>query len=271
MRRGGAVVGLVALAVAGQAHVGAGTYALRRGDSLSQVAGRFGVSVRALAGANRIADPDRVRAGRVLTLPGSKARARAGAAPLPSRRVVATGARLHRVQPGQTLASVAARYRTSVSTLARANAIADPDRLTAGRLLRIPGPPWLCPVRGARGPRDFGDGWGDPRPGGRRHVGVDVFAARGTPVVASVSGVVEHSRGALAGLGYYLRGDDGNTYYGSHLDKLVAPAGRVERGAVIGTVGTTGNAHGTPPHLHFELKPGGGASVNPFPTLSRWC
>jgi murein DD-endopeptidase MepM/ murein hydrolase activator NlpD len=45
----------------------------------------------------------------------------------------------------------------------------------------------------------------------------------------------------------------------------------VKRGEVIGTVGTTGNAQGTPPHLHFEVKPNGGASIDPYALLRVWC
>ena len=66
---------------------------------------------------------------------------------------------------------------------------------------------FLCPISGAT---TFFDTWGAARSGGRSHKGVDMFAQRGTPVVAPVSGVVRHSsRSALAGLAFYLDGDDG--------------------------------------------------------------
>ena len=264
MRRVLVLAGLVMLLAAGQAHVtGPSSYTVRRGDTLARVARLFGVPLRELASRNGLSDPDRVRAGAVIRLP-----TRFGVAPLPSPVVVATGTRTHRVQPGQTLSSIAGRYGVSVSALARANALRDADRVRAGQVVKIPGQPWLCPVRGRR---SFTDTWGAPRPGRRRHLGVDLFAPRGTPVVASVGGVVEHRPGAVAGLAFYLHGDDGNTYYGSHLDVLVARPGRVERGAVLGRVGTTGNAQGTPPHLHFELKHRGRTSVNPSPTVARWC
>lgn len=149
----------------------------------------------------------------------------------------------------------------------KVNGLKNPNLIREGVVLQVPGGDWLCPV-GA--PHQFSDSWGQPRPGGRRHLGTDLFATRGTPVVASVGGTLTHSSGSLAGVAYYLAGDDGNTYYGAHLD-TIAPPGRVERGAVIGTVGSTGNAKGTTPHLHFEIKPGGGANVNPFPTLQAWC
>ena len=189
-------------------------------------------------------------------------------APLPSPYVVAGGGRVHRVQAGETLTALAKKYRTGVGELARANGLRDADLLLVGQRLQVPGGRWLCPVAGRR---SFSRGWGAPRPQGRRHLGVDVFAPRGTPVVASVGGTIHHRPGAVAGLAYYLHGDDGNDYYGAHLDQLVARPGRVERGALIGRVGTTGNARETPPHLHFEFKPGRGGPVDPYPTLARRC
>lgn len=275
MRRLQGVAGLVLLALAGSAAAGpapaTGTYKVREGDTLSRVAKKTGVAIDALAKANSIADVNYVRAGRVLTIPkvgeAAPAAEKAPLAPLPSPVVVAGGGRTHHVASGQNLAVIARLYDTTVADLVQANSLRNANLIRAGAELVVPGPPWLCPVRGAR---QFSDGWGQARGGGRRHLGVDIFAARGAEVVANVGGVIRHSVGAVAGNAYYLDGDDGNTYYGAHLDTL-APPGRVERGAVLGTVGTTGNAKGSTPHLHFELKPGGGPSVNPYPTLHEWC
>jgi murein DD-endopeptidase MepM/ murein hydrolase activator NlpD len=125
---------------------------------------------------------------------------------------------------------------------------------------------WVCPVQG---PRAFSNDWGQPRSGGRRHQGNDILAPRGTPVVANVGGSVQQHRSSLGGLSYYLHGDDGNTYYGAHLSGYAA-GGRVSAGTVIGYVGDTGNARGTP-HLHFEIHVGGGAAVNPYATLRTYC
>lgn len=275
MRRVRALGGLILLSMAGQAHVAParsdpGTYEVRKGDTLSRVAKLTGVAVDALAKANNIKDPNLVKAGRVLTIPPVGEPAPAAAAPLPplpSPLLVLGGGGTHTVLPGQTLGAIAKRYGTTVAELATTNGIKNPNLIRDGLRLQVPGPAWVCPVQGRH---QFSDSWGQPRPGRRRHEGVDLFAVRGTPVVAPVAGTLETLSGLRAGLAFYLRGEDGHTYYGAHLDSIGSP-GRVARGAQIGTVGSTGNAKGTTPHLHFEIKPDGGAPANPFPTLKKWC
>ncbi|MDQ3304682.1 MAG: peptidoglycan DD-metalloendopeptidase family protein [Actinomycetota bacterium] len=127
---------------------------------------------------------------------------------------------------------------------------------------------WVCPVQGSRA---FSNDWGQPRSGGRRHQGNDILSPRGTPVVANVGGRVRAHQSGLGGISYYLSGDDGTTYYGTHLDSLSGANGPVAQGEVLGYVGNSGNASGGPTHLHFEIHPGGGGAVNPYPTLSRYC
>lgn len=131
----------------------------------------------------------------------------------------------------------------------------------------------LCPVAGRT---SFTDTWLAPRSGGRLHQGVDMFAAHGTPVVAPAAGTAEQSNSTLGGLGFRLWGDDGTFYYGSHLAAFGPHWGRVEAGTLLGYVGNTGNARGTPPHLHFEIHPGRApghspAAVNPTPAVSAAC
>jgi len=126
---------------------------------------------------------------------------------------------------------------------------------------------WVCPVRG---PHAFSNDYGASRGGGSSHQGNDILAPRGTPVVANVGGVVTQRNGAVSGLAYFLAGDDGNRYFGAHLDSFGA-SGRVSAGTVIGKVGNTGDASGGPTHLHFEMHPGGSGYTNPYPTLTKYC
>jgi murein DD-endopeptidase MepM/ murein hydrolase activator NlpD len=128
---------------------------------------------------------------------------------------------------------------------------------------------WKCPVQGSV---RFTDSWGAPRSGGRSHKGTDMMAAAGTPTVAPVSGRVEHRGSSIGGLSWWVYGDDGNEYYGTHLSGYEnVGAGHVERGTVIGYVGSSGNASASAPHLHFEFHPGGGSAINPYPRLIEVC
>jgi murein DD-endopeptidase MepM/ murein hydrolase activator NlpD len=126
----------------------------------------------------------------------------------------------------------------------------------------------VCPVEGGA---DFVDSWGDARSGGRAHKGTDMMAAYGTPTLAPVSGTVEHRNVTGGGLSWFVYGDDGNTYFGTHLSGYENEgAGWVDAGTVIGYVGDSGNAAGTP-HLHFEFWPGGGSPVNPYSLVAAAC
>jgi peptidoglycan LD-endopeptidase LytH len=121
----------------------------------------------------------------------------------------------------------------------------------------------------------FRDTWGAPRSGGRSHRGTDVFARMDAPVYAFTDGVIQrHSNSRLGGLGLYLRGDDGNVYYYAHLNRIV-DAGtvgrRVRAGDHIADNGATGNASPSAPHVHFEVHPGGGGAINPYPWLAAAC
>lgn len=129
---------------------------------------------------------------------------------------------------------------------------------------------FICPITPGR--TSFIDSWGFPRSGGRRHKGVDMFASRGEPLYAVQSGVASASSSSLGGITVHLRADTGFTYYYAHLDsRTFSGSIRVDQGDTLGTVGNTGNARTTSPHLHFEIRPRGSGAVNPYPTVRAAC
>lgn len=137
----------------------------------------------------------------------------------------------------------------------------------AGRVIAMQ----ACP---ASGPRSFSNDWGAPRGGGRRrHKGTDVFSAMGSPAGAVVSGRISRlSSGGNGGMMLYLKGNDGNEYFYAHMSSFKSSVGQsVSAGQTIATVGNSGNARGGAPHIHFEIHPGGGAAINPFPSVARVC
>ncbi len=126
------------------------------------------------------------------------------------------------------------------------------------------------PVAGKKG--NIGDLWGARRDGGRRtHKGIDIFARRGTPVVAISNGVIvnrDHTQ--IGGKTLWLKSAQHPwTAYYAHLDKQLVKEGQfVRKGQVIGTVGNTGNARTTPSHLHFGISQRKGW-VNPLPYVKH--
>jgi len=127
---------------------------------------------------------------------------------------------------------------------------------------------WVCPTGDS--PVAFGDTWGAPRSGGRSHQGVDMIGPIGTPLLAVVDGFAAAKSNTLGGITIWFTGSDGNKYYYAHLDHY-GKIGAVSKGDVIGYMGETGNARFSVPHLHFEIHPGGGAAVNPYPTVRSHC
>ena len=139
------------------------------------------------------------------------------------------------------------------------------------------------------GPVTYTDNYGDAR-GQGAHQGVDIMAPRKAAAVAAEAGRVKfHTTSARAGCMLYLNGASGTTYLYVHLNndltarndnrgKCVAgvayanglkDGARVGAGQQIGYVGDSGDADGINPHLHFEVHPGGGGAVNPYPFLNR--
>ena len=122
------------------------------------------------------------------------------------------------------------------------------------------------PVQGGA---QYTNDYGQPRSGGRRHQGNDLFAPEGTPLLAVDDGSIEFKVDPTGGNSVYLRATDGTTYYYTHLLRYYGGNRSVKAGEAIGEVGRTGNAAGTPPQLHFEVHPGGRReTVNPFPLLT---
>lgn len=131
-------------------------------------------------------------------------------------------------------------------------------------------PGMVFPVAGKRS--RIGSFWGAIRDGGaRKHEGIDIFAAKKTPVLAVHDGIITTvGSGGRGGKYVWLKSIDNRfTYYYAHLDKqLVKPGQRVKKGQQIGTVGNTGNAKLTPPHLHFGMYSYAGA-VDPLPFVEN--
>lgn len=147
-------------------------------------------------------------------------------------------------------------------------AATDAEKLMAATPETIAG--FVFPVAG---PTSFVSSFGYCRDGcSRSHQGNDLFARAGTPVVAVEDGWVEKvGTNRLGGLTVWTRGRSGYRYYYAHLrDWAPLVAGQeIAVGTVVGTVGNTGNAAGTASHLHFEIHPGGGPAIDPYPILLR--
>lgn len=101
-------------------------HTIRLGETLSSIAARYGVDIRELAERNGIRDVDRIIAGQSIVVGGGSSGGQAQATE-------------HRVAPGESLSAIASRYGTSVSALAEANSIPNPNLIVIGQLLRLPG------------------------------------------------------------------------------------------------------------------------------------
>lgn len=119
--------------------------------------------------------------------------------------------------------------------------------------------------------KEITDTWQAARGVGRQHEGQDIFATRGTPILSATSGYVYNvGENNLGGQTVSVIGKGGRVYYYAHLDSYargIKIGDRVTTRTVLGYVGTTGNAQGTPPHLHFGIYTSSGA-INPLPMLT---
>jgi peptidoglycan LD-endopeptidase LytH len=128
------------------------------------------------------------------------------------------------------------------------------------------------PVVGVR-PYELENSWGYPRDGGKRkHKGIDIFAPKGTAIVAVSDGVISYlGEQPKGGNCLWLTTESGASFYYAHLDRWAAglyEGMEVRSGDLLGYVGNTGNAKYTPSHLHFAVNEND-EMVNPYPILSH--
>ena len=115
------------------------------------------------------------------------------------------------------------------------------------------------------------DTWGAARSQGRTHEGIDIFAPRHTPIQSTTQGIVSKvGEDTLGGRVVVVVGPGGAGHYYAHLEDYADSAVNdwVNRGDTIGYVGDSGNAKGTPPHVHYGIYIHGSA-VNPYPLLQK--
>jgi len=127
-------------------------------------------------------------------------------------------------------------------------------------------PTYLFPVLNGQN-ADIGSYWGDIRDGGKRnHKGIDIFAKKGTPVIAPTQGRIGFTgEKGLGGKQVWLRDSKRKqSLYYAHLDSIVPGLRRVNAGDTLGFVGNTGNARTTPPHLHFGIYRRNEGAIDPL-------
>jgi len=234
-------------------------YVVRKGDTLSDIAKMFDVSINTIIWANNLKNARDVHPGDTLVI-------------LPVSGIERT------VAKGDTLKSLAKKYSADANEIAQYNGLGLNDTLEVGTTIIIPGGEIAAPAPNVRSSSPIlgGEGsflagyYGNPVPGGvitqRLHGwnGIDIGAARGTPVRAAAGGTVIIARGGGAwngGYGNYvvITHNNGTQTLYSHLNSAsVSPGQSVSQGQTIGYVGSTGRVTGT--HLHFEVR----GAANPF-------
>ena len=220
--------------------------------------------------ARRELDEARSQRRRLEALLDTRRRALDGARAELGTLLAAERERVARLAARKRAARVAAR-RAAATSVSPSGPPASGSISRGGTAGRLPGGSHVYPLAG---PSTFGDDWLASRPGGRYHEGIDLFAARGTPVLAVADGTlfrVGHS--GISGNRFWLRDAAGTEFFYAHLDgySFAAREGAtVSGGTVLGYNGDTGDAKGTSPHVHFEIHPGGGGPVRPYPIVSGW-
>jgi len=232
-------------------------YAVREGDSISQIAEEFGISNQTIIWENNLSAYSVIRPGdKLVILPVSGIR--------------------HKVLKGETLAGIAKKYGLDAEKILEFNKLASADDIQIGEQLVVPGGKKIYPAAAYTARNVYAPTGAIPASTGRllwpttcrrltqyftwRHSGVDIACSLGAPIYAANGGVVikAAAAGYNGGYGKMIIIDHGNgqqTLYG-HMSKLYVGAGQtVSRGQQIGAMGSTGRSTG--PHLHFEVRTGG--------------
>jgi len=249
-------------------------YTVKTGDSLTGIASRFGVSMMTVWWANHMTSKDSLHVGETLVIP-------------PVNGLVVT------VAPGDTLDSIAAANKIDVADIVALNDLQDPN-LIVGEVLVLPGAkgaplptPTPAPTKKPTSSSGGGGGggsfvptigsWAWPVPGGYisqyfhyGHLGIDIAASYGTPVLAPRAGVVVFAGWKNNGGGYQVWESIGGGLYvtSAHMSSVVVHTGQtVARGQQVGRIGMTGWATG--PHDHFAVSVGypfgsGSYFINPL-------
>lgn len=232
-------------------------YVVRPGDTLSNIAEMYNVSVNTIIWANDLTRGAALQSGQELII-------------LPINGV------RHTVTKGETLASISKKFGGDLREVAQFNDLSENATLAIGQVVMIPGGevPVVrtssspAPVKGSSSPAYAGY-YIRPISGGVRtqglhgYNGVDLANRAGTPVMAAAAGrvIVSRASGWNGGYGNYIVIEHGNgtqTLYAHLNDNTVSVGTRVEQGVVIGHLGNTGRSTG--PHLHFEIR----GAKNPF-------
>jgi murein DD-endopeptidase MepM/ murein hydrolase activator NlpD len=225
-------------------------YEVREGDTLSEIAEMFGVSINTIRWANDIKGP--LKKGQIITI-----------LPVSGIKYV--------VKKGDTISSIAKKYKADADEIRSFNDI-DNSSLTVGLEIIIPdaeAPQTSGGSLATGGSKDLGSYFTRPIKGGVRtqgvhgHNGVDLASYAGAPIYASASGevIIARSGGWNGGYGNYvvIKHSNGTQTLYAHLDKIYVYAGQsVSKNEELGTMGNTGKSTGV--HLHFEIR----GAKNPF-------